>query len=55
MTFVAGLSPIRTTYTPLVSGSLADKGIRKYLSDGRIVIIKDGQHYNLHGQKLYQK
>ena len=27
----------------------------KTMENGRIVIIKDGQRYNLHGQKLYQK
>lgn len=27
----------------------------KMMENGRIVIIKDGQRYNLQGQKLYQK
>ena len=39
----------------VAGGNPADKGVRKYLSNGRIVILKNGQRYNLQGQKLYQK
>ena len=41
--------------TLVVGDFPAEKGIRKCLSNGRVVIIKDGQRYNLQGQKLYQK
>lgn len=45
-------SSAATGITPVVSSSLVDKGIRKYLSNGRVVIIKDGARYNLQGQQL---
>ena len=44
-----------TGITSVAGGNPADKGVRKYLSNGRIVILKNGVRYSLQGQKLYQK
>ena len=44
-----------TSITTVVGGSPADKGICKYLINGRFVILKDGVRYNLQGQKINQK
>ena len=41
-----------TGITPVASGFATDKGIRKYISNGRLVIIKNGQRYNAMGQEL---
>ena len=41
-----------TAITTVVSGSAADRPTRKYLMDGQLIIVKDGQRYNAVGQKL---
>ena len=40
-----------TGITPVVSGFATDTP-RKYISNGRLVIIKNGQRYNAMGQEL---